>query len=132
MTRFELFEELGAPLQNQRWSWGGVKEIDKSVFLGVWQHGTKKIEGKRYVWVSDVEGADESLGARERLKHIELITAGYTPYMVMCAAEDEEAHPRVMKDFNSAEVYIGGALLEIDGGCWLELGDRVPVRRTAV
>ncbi len=45
MSQAELFETLGAPLKNVRWSWGGVRKSDGAVFLRVWQDGTKKSMG---------------------------------------------------------------------------------------
>jgi hypothetical protein len=36
MNRKELFELLGAPLNNFQWSWGAVRPDDGTVFLCVW------------------------------------------------------------------------------------------------
>lgn len=127
MSMHELFDALGVALEDERWSWGGVRESDKRVFLYVWQDSVREIDGKHYAWVSEVEGADESLGARERLRHIALIGAGYRPYIVKCRAEDR-ALPLPTKAINEMEILAGGALIQLDDGFWLELAGRVPAR----
>lgn len=124
----ELFDALGVTLQDARWSWGGVRESDKSVFLCVWQDSIREIDGKRHVWVSDVEGADESLGARELLAHIGLIRSGYVAYIVQCRPEDEETSPKPNKAVHDMEVLVGAALLKRDDGFWLEVADRSLIR----
>ncbi len=37
MSITAMFENLGAPLANSRWSWGGVRQ-DGAVVLRVWQN----------------------------------------------------------------------------------------------
>lgn len=133
MSISALFEELGAPLNNRMWSWGGVRESDKSIFFRVWQDGTHRFEhlGKSYfTWLSDVGETDQSLGAAERRRHIELIRKeGYKVYMIMCVAEDDEAETRSIREFDRKEVRLGGKLIEISGSFYIENIRRIPVRQ---
>jgi len=132
MTQAEIFKRLGAPLKNQRWSWGGVRESDRTVFLRVWQDGTMNIDNKRYIWVADKECEKSDLGSKERLSHVELIKSGYKCYMVMCQAVDTEASPRAVARFNRKELFVGGELIEKDGAYWMEFVDRISIGEIAV
>lgn len=126
-----MFKELGAPLKNTRWSWGSVRESDRTVFLRVWQDGTRKVDGQRLIHLADKDEDEESQGAQERLQHIELIRGGYRCYLVMCQAQDTSANPRAVRSFNAREVFTGGELVELDEGYWLEFGERVDARSVA-
>ncbi|HJV74729.1 MAG TPA: hypothetical protein VJ654_10945 [Noviherbaspirillum sp.] len=128
MSMRELFDALGAALQDERWSWGGVREHDKRVFLCVWQDTIREIDGKRCVWVSDVEGADESLGAGERLKHLGLIRSGYAPYLVTCGTDERATQPTATKGIDGWKILVGGALLAREDGFWLEVTNLAPLR----
>ena len=70
-----------------------------------------------------------NLGHQERLKHVELVKQGAPCYMIMCEAVNVDTVPRSVKDFNADEVFPGGKLVEINGDCWIELLQRVPVRQ---
>lgn len=134
MSMTSHFAELSAPLTNSNWSWGAVRESDKTVFLRVWQDGTSKYKelGKNYyTWVTDVDDANKSLGAIERRKHVKLISEGYTAYMVMCQGQDDDssiAKQGSVKDFNDKELFLGGQLVEYNGEILLENVERVPLR----
>ena len=134
MSMTSHFQELDAPLANSMWSWGAVREADKTVFLRVWQAGTKKypeLENKYYTWVIDADGSDQSLGANERRKHLQLIEQGYTVYMIMCQEwDDDESRPKQgsVKDFNDDELFLGGRLVKYRGNILLEHAKRVPFR----
>ena len=137
MSLTDLFESLGAPLANNRWSWGSLAK-DGSVFLRVWQDGTTRKNGKLLVQVTHLEkygdgrGRD-NLGYAERLAHVDLIRKGAKTYLVMCLAKDPSVHdaPREIKSFNSKDVFVGGPIHEIDGDSWVEIVDRVPVSTVA-
>ena len=124
----ELFETLGAPLNNVRWSWGGVRDTDGTVFLRVWQDGTIKRDGKRYLWVSDVSPPDGDLGAHERLGHVKQVLDGALCYLVMCQAVDTKAASRVVQSFNAKQVFLAGEIIEIDGLYWIEVKERKRIR----
>ena len=132
----DYFKRLGAPLVNTRWSWGAVRE-DGSVVLRVWQHDCKKINGIRYVHITE-EASDDphknqgSAGYSERNDHVQLLKNGAEAYLVMCHAEDPDAKPRKIKGFNSREVFVAGNLLETDGDTWLEIRGRIPASSVSI
>lgn len=133
MSISALFEELGAPFNNKMWSWGAVRESDQSVFLRVWQDGTHRFDhlpNAYYTWVSDIDENDQSLGAIERRKHIDLIkNGGYKAYMIMCVAEDDEAKTRKIREFDQKDIRLGGKLAEISGSFYIENIGRIPFRQ---
>ena len=132
MSQAELFEKLGAPLKNVRWSWGGVRESDKTIFLRVWQDGTKTDGAKRYIWISDETPPSGDLGAAERLVHVNLVQSGYSCYLVMCQAVDTNAIPRAVQSYNENEVFVAGEVILFEGFYWIEFKDRVRVKNVCV
>jgi hypothetical protein len=136
MSLSSLFKRLGAPLHNNRWSWGAIREKDGSVFLRVWQDESKAINGKRFMRITANEyfqnNDPNNLGYQERLKHIFQIQTGAKSYMVVCVAQDINAIPRAIVSFNSSEVFEGGELISADGDIWLEFGNRIPVHKVKV
>ncbi len=137
MSLTDFFESLGAPLANNRWSWGAIGK-DGSVFLRVWQDGTARRNSKLLVQITHLEkygdgrGRD-NLGYAERLAHVDMIRKGAKTYLIMCLAKDPSVHdaPREIKSFNSKDVFVGGPIHEVDGDSWLEIVDRVPVSTVA-
>ena len=135
MSLSSLFERLGAPLANIRWSWGSLRD-DGSVVLRVWQDATLRKNGKMLVRLTHLEkygderGTD-NLGYAERLHHVDLIRKGAKSYLVMCLAKDETASPREVKSFNSKDVFVGGDLVTLDGEAWVEIIDRVRISTVA-
>lgn len=128
MTMKSFFEDLGAPLTNPMWSWGAVREQDKTVFLRVWLDGTKKhkaLGDKYYSWISQADEQDQSLGAAERRKHVELIRSGYRALMVMCIAQDDEADVRAIREWDENDLRLGGKVVEHEGQIWLENVKRI-------
>ncbi len=126
----EMFAALGAPLTNQRWSWGAERQSDGAIVLRVWQDECSKIEGHHAVRITATEYFEDkpnNLGNTERLKHVELIRAGRTVYLVMCAAVDTKVEPRAIAHFNDKEVFVGGRLFDHEGDAWVELQTRKPV-----
>lgn len=127
----EMFASLGAPLANQRWSWGAERSSDGAVFLRVWQDECRKIEGRRCVRLTaNAFFADkpDNLGNAERLRHVALVRSGRPVYLVMCVAVDPKLEPRTIARFNRDEVFVGGALVDHEGDAWIELAARKPVR----
>lgn len=129
MSLAAMFASLGAELNNVRWSWGSVRETDCTVFLRVWQDGTLKIEGKRYIWVADEVPPTGDLGGNERLKHVNLILSGKRCFLVMCQAVDSQAAPRQVQSFNEKEVFVGGDIIRNEGSYWIECLGRIPIRQ---
>jgi hypothetical protein len=71
MTLTGLFASLGAPLANQRWSWGAVRPTDGAVILRVWQDEGRKIDGAAFTQITFMgpsEASASNLGYAERLK----------------------------------------------------------------
>lgn len=130
MTLTDFFAYLGAPLVNQRWSWGAVRPGDGAIFLRVWQDEERKIEGSWFTQITFTKFFAEnptSLGYAERLEHIACVRGGKPSYMVMCLARDKDANPREVAKFNRDHIFVGGRVIEIDGDCWLERVDRLPI-----
>jgi hypothetical protein len=131
----DLFLMLDAPLANARWSWGSVRAADGAVFLRVWQDKTRKFDNALFVrvaWELDDEDEAGSLGYQERVKHVELIKQGAKCFLIMCQADDIEASPRKVKDFDTDNVFRGEKIAEIEGDWWVKIGSRVPVREVAL
>lgn len=121
-----MFEQLGAPLANSRWSWGGVRQ-DGSVVLRVWQNETKRIDGKLHIQLThyaEFAGREGNVGYQERLRHVSHIRAGAACYMVMCEPKDTKAIPREIKDFNRREVFVAGPPVEHESNLWVPIADR--------
>jgi len=130
MTLTGIFAYLGAPLANQRWSWGAVRPSDGAVLLRVWHDEEQKIDGVWFTQVTFTGFSKENLsnlGYAERLKHVELIRRGAPSYLVMCQAQDVLASPRVVANFDRNDVFVGGRLVDIDGDAWLERAARRPI-----
>ena len=124
----QFFGALGAPLRMVRQSWGAVR-ADGAVFLRVWQDRCEQHDGIRYVQLTHLEkyGSDSSsFGYTERQRHVDLIQKGAPCYLVMCRVKDPDASPRDIKSFNGDAVFVGGALRQFDGDCWIELAGKVP------
>lgn len=131
MSITALFEKLGAPLANSRWSWGGVRE-DGSVVLRVWQNETKRFDGRTHIQLTHravFAGREGNLGYQERNRHVEQIQAGARCYMVMCEPKSTQAVPREIRGFNEREVFVAGDVIEHEGDLWAPIADRKPVSK---
>jgi hypothetical protein len=129
MNKTDLFNYLGAPLTNSRWSWGARRVRDGAIFLFAWQDESKKMEGKAFTLVDNAThfGDAVGLGRSERLEHIELIRAGAPSFLVMGLAVDTKASPRVIASINQNDVFIGGELKTLSGDTYLERVTRKPI-----
>ena len=128
MGHAELFDRLGAPLQNVRWSWGSVRAADGSVVLRVWQDETRTVDGKTVMRLTHHEAFQDrpdNLGYLERLRHIELLRDGAPCVLLMCRAKDPNASPRTIDSSSRPSVFLGESLVEIEGDTWIHLGKRV-------
>jgi hypothetical protein len=121
MSISSLFQRLGAPLANNRWSWGAERASDGAVFLRVWQDH-KFMEGDRSYFQVDRHTPAEigSPGLRERLRHIEQIRSGAPCFLVMCRAVDIHVVPRTIQDFDDIDLFVGGDIVERDGAVWVQ------------
>jgi hypothetical protein len=133
-TISQLFEALGAPLANNRWSWGAVRPSDGAVFLRVWQDRKFVEEGAAfYELTQHRKYADnpDDLGHQERLRHVELIRSGARCYLVMCVVQEAGVLPRTIRSFNANDVFQGGELRERDGETWIRSVARIPLTKVA-
>ena len=130
MSRSKLFEKLGAPLKNARWSWGAISESG-NVYLAIWTDQFHGIKEKSFVRLTDNKASGSkprNLGYLERLKHVALISKGTKSYCVLCTVKNELESPRRMRDFNREELLVGGELIKHNGDWWLEDRGREPIR----
>lgn len=128
MNITSLFKRLGAPLKNQRWSWGAVSP-DGAVFLRVWQSETTMLNGNHYVVLTNrarFEGS-KNRGYKERLRHIDLLEGGAKGYCVFCEPKKRTGVQRVLKSYVDSYLYPTGELIEHQGDVWIEFGPRVPI-----
>ena len=124
-----MFKRLRAPLTNNFWSWGAVRD-DGTVFLRVWQDERQARNGKQFIrLVNHTAYADntDNLGYRERLRHLQMITDGAPAYLVLCRAVDTNARPREIASFDEREVVRLGEVAVIDGDEWGEIAGRVKI-----
>lgn len=129
MSMAALFEKLGAPLYNIRWSWGAVSE-EGNVYLRVWADEFRKINGKQTVRVTHhraFENDPENSGYKERLEHVAQIGVGAKSLCVLCVAKDPNSHPRELASFDDKTIFVGGELIPDGGDYWLELTQRIKV-----
>jgi len=133
VSQKELFDRVGAPLNNTRWSWGAVRGEDGAVFLRVWQDETMRLHGKLFIRLTANKFFQETdpsnLGYQERLEHVACVRNGAKLYLVMCRAVDQSEHPRKVGDFNNKEVFLAGAVKVVEGEVWVELAGRLPVEK---
>ena len=131
MNQKKLFELLGAPLKNYRWSWGSIRS-DQVIFLRVWQDETTTIQKKKFYKIADniknVPLSQLRLGNKERHQHIQLIENGCQVYMVVCTAKDENVSARRIKSCNTDFVFLGGTLYKDAENIWLEIQQQLPVQ----
>ncbi|MCY3827264.1 MAG: hypothetical protein OXG10_07835 [Candidatus Dadabacteria bacterium] len=120
ISRSKLFERLGAPLRNLRWSWGAVSKSGRKVYLAVWEDELCTMKGKKVVRLTNYRTSADRHGYKERLEQIELIEKGAKVYGVLCTAKDSSESPRSLKDFNREELLVGGKLIKNAGDWWLE------------
>ena len=142
-----FFNSLGAPLANNRWSWGAQRPSDGAVFLRVWQDLKFVDDGQIFMLVASA-GIEDSqrLGAQERARHVASIRRGAPCYLVMCVAKDVGASPRAILEFNDDELFVGAEIIDTpsdfelplrtakhvrnltqNGATWIRLGPRAPM-----
>ena len=130
----EIFDYLGAPLKNQRTSWGSVKD-DGTIFLRVWIDEKKKVDGK-WQWRLTkyrcfLQDKRNSVGWKERLTHIESIKNGIKCFLVVVNPTKD---PKDIADCADRELGFAmqdrGYRLENlyedeEGDYWAEVGDPI-------
>jgi len=122
-----MFRRLRAPLTNNFWSWGAVRD-DGTVFLRVWEDERQPRDGKQLIrLINHAAYADnaENHGYRERLRHLQLIKEGAPAFLVLCRTVDKHSQPREIASFDQRDVLRLGAVQLIDGDEWGEITGRV-------
>src|SRR3954471_5598817 len=90
---------LGAPLRNDRWSWGGINPRTEQLFLRVWEDERKVVDGLPCVLIQAKSWKTGSAGRPERARQIELMRNGMQAYGVVCVAHDVNAPRRTIRSF---------------------------------
>ena len=108
MTTTDLFEQLGAPLRNNIWSWGAVSPTGV-VYLRVWADRIRTIGGAKHVQLTHNAGSTRSPGWRERRNHVDIIQKKHSTRVVciVCTVRDPKATPRTIAGFDSHTVLCG-------------------------
>jgi hypothetical protein len=130
VNQTEFFEMLGAPLTNPRWSWGAIRPGDGAVFLKVWRDRMRTHDGARFAKVTfhvTFRDDPDNFRHRARVEQVAQVRAGSPCYLIECEAADPAARPRRIQWFNTAEVFPGGRVVELDGDWWVEMLPAVPV-----
>ncbi|WP_159017619.1 HNH endonuclease [Cognatiluteimonas profundi] len=84
-------DSLGASLANNRWSWGGVDDERRRVFLRVWRDELRRVGDGDAIQVLRKAQTKGRQGWNERRKHIELMRSGYQAFGVICDRDDPDA-----------------------------------------
>jgi hypothetical protein len=124
----DYFRSLGAPLANQRWSWGAVRESDGVVFLRVWQDQILSIDGVRTALVADHHWHAKNPqhpGYQEGMRQLEAIRGGAPSYLIMCVAKNAAAELRDIDKYNRDHLFVGARLRTYEGQDRLEIVDKV-------
>jgi hypothetical protein len=136
----EFFKiKLNAPMLNNRWSWGAIRDDQSAVYLSIWQDEIRRdiprdpssdtwadLLWSEEVW-AQVNGA--TVARNERLKHIDLIKSGLPGFALIKIARDVKAMPREMKEFNSEYLIsiMNNFRTTEDGVLQAQLGIKVPL-----
>ena len=112
---------LKARLKNVRWSWGAMDD-EGSVYLRVWEHEFRSIDGKRHALILRSPDASDARpgrpGRRERENHVERIRQGAKAFCVVCRARDPWATPKSIDSFEPSPLP-GGRIVTKDGNLYL-------------
>ena len=134
MGQAEFFAMLGAPLNNPRWSWGAVRDSDRTVFLKAWTDEIKVHAGReiaRVTFHSRWRDRSYQHGYRERLEHLDRIMQGAKCYLIMCEPVDKHAPSRRIKRFDSLHVRPCGQIISVADGQdtdeWIEIFREIAV-----
>jgi hypothetical protein len=128
MTHTQFVASLGAPLASARQSWGAIREADGVVFLLVWQDQIMRHGDSQLVRACTHEmhrRNSANFGYEERKEHVNLLRNGARCYLVMCLPKDAEVQTRQVRDFIKDDVFVGDAVIELDGESWIQIGRRI-------
>jgi len=110
---------LGAPQPNTRYSWGGVNQATRQVFLKVWERDIRDDDGqlKIRVWQAGIK--HKSPGHPERRRHIRLIETGYTGWGVLCVSTGGSENTPIKVDSFDTDRVLALSTLTLDDSEYL-------------
>lgn len=115
LTITKFFEDLGAPLTNQQWSWGAVRK-DGTVFFRVWddEQLLSGDDGREYAVLDSPGHWNSTHGATERAGQMDLVRAGAPCYLVLLKGDPDWKPPQKRKiiSFNHHVLLVGGRIIK--------------------
>lgn len=113
---------LGAPLHNERWSWGAVHPETGEIFLRCWNDEIEQFNGQQYVQVEWLDWVDTKAGRNERRQHVEAIQSGVSGRLVVCYPDTKVKHIRKIDSFDRKWIHqLGSASIVKDGNILLPI-----------
>ena len=103
---------LGAPLRNDRWSWGAINPTTEQLFLRVWEDERKVVDGLPCFLIQAKTWKNTSAGRPERAHQIELMRNGMQAYGVVCVARDISAPRRTIRSFKTDTLLKFGPVID--------------------
>ncbi len=119
---------LGAPLKNDRWSWGAINESTGQLFLRVWADERQTVDGVHCYLIKENSWASTSRGSPERQRQIEMMKDGTQAFGVVCVARDIHAARRTIESFDSDSLVKFGPVIERDGSTYATIAGQVMAR----
>ena len=133
MKRSTFFHLLGAPMVNDRWSWG-ARAHDGTIYLCIWKDRIEQRADGRWALALNTGGNRNSNGWHERVRHVGMISAGAPAMGIYCVSKTSSARPRKMTTFNDEYLLQLGELqsdVPLDGSCdvWIRITDVVSIEK---
>lgn len=119
---------LGAPLRNDRWSWGAMNESTGQLYLRVWADQREEVDGVPCFLLKEHSWATTSRGSPERQRQIELMKQGAQAFGVVCVARNIHAPHRTIKNFDSESLVRLGSPIERGGSTYAIIAGQVLTR----
>jgi hypothetical protein len=119
---------LGAPLKNDRWSWGAINESTGQLFLRVWADERQAVDGVPCYLIKENSWASTSRGSPERQRQIEMMKDGTQAFGVVCVAKDIHAARRTIESFDSDSLVKFGPVIERGGSTYATIAGQVAAR----
>jgi hypothetical protein len=121
MSLKRVLAKVGITEPRPQWSWGAVRH-DGVVFLQVWQHQTRKINGKLAVLVDD--GLGSTAGLNERRRHLDMIRNNDRAYALFFKVVDPtEETWRQDRKAEPKRAFLIEDLAVVDGDVFALLGE---------
>jgi hypothetical protein len=113
-NRSQLMSYLGAEQRNIVWSWCGVNEKERKVFLSVWEDTRKKRNGDEKIsyiiqephWGINEDSRSKSAARNDHDEKLALIFEdGYEAYGYIVVARDVDADPREIEKTKTSFIF---------------------------